>query len=297
MRIVEGAIFLSLATGLHMGIWAASPAPDGAAPAGDGGQSSVTITPASAGMAQMVQRWQTAPLAQVEMASPVAPQVTEAALPAPAPASDVPQMAVPDRPALPEAASAPEVQETPPAAPVSPPVTALAQPRTPEATPRAELRPQARPAAPTAPRLPQPDVAQAPRADTQPATPQPAARAQGKPAQKPAASGAQGREQAAAAQAAQNATLQAQWGARIQSKIHRNLFYPRGASGSGTARVALTVDRSGRLQSVQLIRSSGVAAFDQAALRAVQRAGRFAKAPHGLGEASYRFTMGLNFKP
>ncbi|WP_050930329.1 energy transducer TonB [Aestuariivita boseongensis] len=298
MRLVEGAIFLSLATGLHMGLWAAAPAPDGATPSGDNGREEITITPASAGMTQMVRAWQSPPQVATDLNATTAPETaTPVALPAPV--APAPKMALPGRPALPDHGSAPQAEETPPTAPRTPPVTALAQPAAPEASqpPAPDARPQARPRPAPAPRLQAPDTAALPRADTQPATPQPKARAQGAPQKKPSAGAASGTQQAAATQSAQSATLQAQWGARIQRKVHRSLFYPRGASGSGTARVALTVDRNGRLQGLTLIRSSGVAAFDDAALSAVRRAGRFPKAPDGLGEASYRFTMGLNFKP
>lgn len=101
----------------------------------------------------------------------------------------------------------------------------------------------------------------------------------------------------AAAETARRESLQARWGLRIQRRVHRRLIYPRGATGTGTARVALTIDRSGRLAALRLTRSSGVAAFDRAALSAVRRAGRFPPAPEGLDLALYSFSLSLSFRP
>ena len=301
MRILEGAIFLSIAAGLHMGVWIANPGSNGAKPSGDAGQSSMTIAAATRGMAQLTREWQTPPELLTDVRPSTSPHSILSAAPpvTPAPELTPPTRVVPDRPSLPETAGPPATEETAPTAPVAPPSTALLQPPPPSTVPRPEPQPKAhaRPASPALPKLAQPETATLPKADTRPSTPQPKARARGKPQNDPASDASQSEQVAAATQSAQTSALQAQWGARIQRKVHRNLFYPRGANGSGTARVALTVDRTGRLQSLQLIRSSGVAAFDEAALRAVQRAGRFPRAPSELSQPSYRFTMGLNFKP
>jgi protein TonB len=101
--------------------------------------------------------------------------------------------------------------------------------------------------------------------------------------------------QAGAASAARAKSLQAGWGAKIQSRVHRNLRYPRGETATGTARVALTILRNGQLAGAKLVRSSGHAALDRAALAAVNRAGRFPKAPSELAQASYSFTIALTF--
>ncbi len=300
MRALEGGIFLGIAAGLHMGLWVVAPGSDGAPPSGDAGQSAMTLAPATSGVAELARQWQTPPEALTDMLPSTPPiAITPAALPAPAPAQATPTVVAPDRPSLPEAANPPATEETPPVAPRSPSTTALLQPEVPKAVPRPDPTnaPQARPKPPAKPDLIQPEAATPPKADTRPSKPQPKARAQGKPNNVPASNGSEGAQSAAAAQSAQATALQAQWGARIQRKVRRNVFYPGGAAGSGTARVALTVDRSGRLQSLQLIGSSGVAAFDEAAMRAVQRAGRFPRAPSGLNAPSYRFTMGLKFQP
>ena len=109
--------------------------------------------------------------------------------------------------------------------------------------------------------------------------------------------GRQGKDSTHSAENGASAALQAGWGAKIQSRVHRQLIYPRGATGAGSASVILTVDRSGKLAALRLTRSSGTPAFDEAALRAVRKAGRFPAAPDGLTRASYSFTLSLAFRP
>lgn len=83
-------------------------------------------------------------------------------------------------------------------------------------------------------------------------------------------------------------------GAAIQSKVRRNAASPRGA-GAGRTKLALSIAPSGVLQSVRVVASSGNAALDQAAISAVKRARRFARAPNGLTKPAYTFTIALDF--
>jgi protein TonB len=107
--------------------------------------------------------------------------------------------------------------------------------------------------------------------------------------------GATGTDQAQAAAAQQRLALRAQWGARIHSRVQRNLRYPRGTARSGTAKLALKVAPNGSLQELSLLRSSGDVLLDKAAISAVQRAGRFDRAPDGLTDVSYAFSLSLTF--
>lgn len=304
MRLIEGIIFVSVAAGVHVGIWAASPQPGSAPLGGDGGKATISLEPASANVVEMVSTWQRAP-GLMQQITPVALPVPQIEAPAQhAVLTPVPKPVLPQRPALPEQGSLPQV--APPPQPPSPPSTALAKPATPQ--PPADPRPMARgdtpPQAPQPVQPTEPERFDTPRADTVPPAPrppsqaQPKAQASGQPVPKaPKGNSAQGQSQTVARGGADTSALQAQWGARIQRKVHRNLVYPRGVSESGTARVALTIDQSGRLRELRLVRSSGVAALDAAALEAVRRAGRFPKAPDALDQISYDFTLGLNFKP
>ncbi|MBZ4021470.1 hypothetical protein CKO11_03200 [Rhodobacter sp. TJ_12] len=160
-----------------------------------------------------------------------------------------------------------------------------------------------------------PPAAQAPvPPKVQPAQKAPA-RPVAKPAQKPAppaqvrhaqsrAKGTGGgRHAGKAGQAAQAAlspgqeqSLQRQWGARLRAQVERRKSYPAAAGrAAGTVVVQLRVRRDGQLLSASVARSAGHSALDAAALRAVQRAGRFPPAPKGLTKAAYGFALQITF--
>lgn len=156
-----------------------------------------------------------------------------------------------------------------------------------------------------APRDPPPAAEAPPRPDTPPEPPAP-------PKPKPAtqasaplperkAAGSGGGDAAGDSGAAEAATLsqsaaqaaRAEWGAAIRARIERRMSAPEGSAGRVS--LLLRVGADGRLISVQVAQSSGDAALDQAALKAVARVGRFPRAPQGLGETS--FTIGLRVTP
>ena len=300
MRAVETVLFLSLATGVHLGLWAMSPGPDGLPQAGDLGTGPVTLTAAAPRDADLVARWTRPPETALAPAAPPAPVAADPSVPPIPAALPVPERTVPATPPLPpgrEALARPDV--TPLPRPALPQATAPAAPAPPatDAAPvvSAVTAPQPAAAPPTRPTPPA--QAQAPDPATEPARPSQRAAGPVTAPQTPSAGSTAGRTQPSAAQTAQAQALQADWGARILRKVHRNLRHPGGTAGEGTARVALTVNRAGQLTGLRLMRSSGIAAFDQAALAAVQRAGRFPAAPDGLTEASYAFTLSLSFRP
>jgi protein TonB len=216
-------------------------------------------------------------------------------------------------PALP--AALPMIAAVPPARPridahQTAPAQPVPQPRAePVVAPRTTRHRTADPATLVPPEPPQLDTTPAlaePPADPSPRT-RPVARPEPPAHAAPAATAAGGdtgavrqvRQPSAAAQTGKPAAhdaLQARWGAQIQRKVHRRLIYPHGATGAGTTRVALSVSPSGQLTRLHVLHSSGVAAFDEAALTAVRRAGRFPAAPDGLSEANYSFTLSLTFQ-
>ena len=94
---------------------------------------------------------------------------------------------------------------------------------------------------------------------------------------------------------AARAAAQAAWAGAIQSRIARHQSYPRGARGQGRVRLQMDILADGRLGGVRVDRSSGVAAFDKAALRAARAAAPFPAAPEGLAAARYAFAQWVNF--
>ncbi|MFZ1469813.1 MAG: TonB family protein [Paracoccaceae bacterium] len=92
--------------------------------------------------------------------------------------------------------------------------------------------------------------------------------------------------------------LRAEWGGAVRSKVERKRSYPAAAKGAaGTVKVRLTLAPAGQLLGVSVVASSGNAALDAAALKAVKTVGRFPKAPKGLTDASYSFTLPMRFEP
>lgn len=252
IRLAEAAAAAGLALALHVAAFAlVPPAPGGSTAAGSGGQALVSLVPSDAALAALVQDWTAPPakMAKPEQIKPVSPDAA-AALPdlTPlAPTATAPKMPAP----LPDAQ--PQVDTTPP-----PPVPDLKPEPTPE--PKPEVKPKPRP-------KPQPA-----------ADPRPAQTASG--TGNGAQAGTSGSAQAATKDTARTASLLAEWGAKIGAKVERRKAYPRdGRGAAGRVVLWLTVSPDGRLLNVSIRQSSGSPALDQAALRAVKSAGRFARAP------------------
>ncbi|MEC7256411.1 MAG: TonB family protein, partial [Pseudomonadota bacterium] len=85
------------------------------------------------------------------------------------------------------------------------------------------------------------------------------------------------------------------WGGQIRSRIERQKRFPRNVRASGRVVVRITVTPDGRVAGASIARSSGTAAFDQAALQAVSRSGRLPRAPQGLTDATYTFSLPMDF--
>lgn len=96
--------------------------------------------------------------------------------------------------------------------------------------------------------------------------------------------------------AASDESLLADWGGRLRQKVDRARRYPSGADGqTGKVTLRLSVAASGRVLGMSVLRSSGIAALDTAAVDAVRRAGRLPQAPNGLSAASYDFNLPVVF--
>lgn len=176
----------------------------------------------------------------------------------------------------------------PPAPPVlqAPASAALTGSPRPERRPQRDPQTQAR-TRPQAPREPEGQRQAEPRQE-QPAVPRPqqARRVE----QGAAGTGASGPSPQ------QKASLMSQWGAQIRSCISRRASAPRGIREGGRVTLRLSVSRSGSIQGVGIVGSSGIAALDQAALQAARRAGRCPGAPAALTDASYAFDLPINLQ-
>ena len=334
--VIEAGIFTALAASLHVGaltLWDRSP--PGAQSAGDGGTAHVSLQAAPDAVAALAARWQAPPDAapgpEPAAAAPAAvrntPDMPRQRPPA-QPASTAPvspaapqeqSWRAPDvsrasaAPRAPEPASARQSPppDAPDAAPRGAPAQAPGTPPTPDSG--ADRPPRADTAAPqpriavrqadatqTRPRSRSGESAHAP-APERPAAP---ASSEASPAQ--TASGTGGGADAghradaeAALSDAERSSLIAGWGAEIRARVERHKRYPsalRDSRAEGTAMVRLQIDRSGTLTSLGLVRSSGHAALDEAALQAVRRAARFPSAPERLRRQNFDFELPITFR-
>lgn len=273
MRVLEAATFLGIATALHVGVWTLGAGPDGATSSGSIGQQQVSIAAATQAQSAMVAQWTRPPDTATKLArlpnAPVvagtlAPRLPQSTLQPPAANRSVAAMETP------KVASLPEIDTTTP------------KPPAPMEETREAVRPKPRPASLTA------QPSEAPR-DV--ARQKQTAKGNANHSQQ----GTKGRSDLNSTAAAATNALRAQWGSAIYAQVRRHMRYPRGTTQSGTAKLALQIASNGKLSDLRLTRSSGNAELDRAALRAVSRAGRFAKAPKGLSGDSHKFSLSLTF--
>lgn len=269
-RAAEITVFAGLAGLIHIALFASAPE-TGAQSSGAGGDALVSLQPASAEVARMAEAWRKPPdPPQIER------QNTD----------PLPQV---QPPALPQI----ELTQAPRAALLAP----LTQP--------AAARPvQADTAPPPPPKPRRSAPEQAPRAKPQ-QTPPPRANSTrntaGQAGQRAAGGGGgaeagqAGGAQTATAEAGRAAKLRNVWGNKIRARIERRKRYPSGARGQARVVLRLTVARDGRLLDHRIEKSSGIAAFDQAALAAVTRAGRFPAAPAQLDASRIRLSLPVDF--
>lgn len=263
---VEFAGFGVAAVAVHLAALAAI-APGGMSAGGDGGAGAVTVAApvgaADPAMAEMVRAWER-PVQPVVMPDPVAaPQMPDA------PSMPVPQRpeALPDLPGMtaPEAADAPRISA----------------PDLPELFNRPQSPPETRPRA-----RPDPNAKPAPRA-TQARPPAQRASGQGASAQR-----GQGAAQVQSG-VGNSASALAEWGGRIRAAVQRAQTRPQ-TRARGVVRLRLSVTAGGQLAGVSVSSSSGNAALDEAALRAVQRA-RLPRAPGGVS-GTHQFNLPVGFR-
>jgi len=276
----EFALAALAAAGLHLAGFAAlgSAVPSGVESAGDGGEALVSLMASDASVAALVKAWEAPPEVSVpEAIVPPAPEA-EAAPTLPVPEVLTAPVATPDLPDLPAVESLPDL-------------AALAPPTKP--APKPDPKPEPKPEAAPEP-APKP-VAKTPEPAAEDSAAQPAQAAAGEGEK--GAAGKSGAAQVATASGAAAADLRAEWGADIRARIERRKSYPRDGDGAaGTVKLRIVVGADGRLRGVGIVSSSGSEALDRAAIRAVERAGRFPRAPEGIADEA-SFTLPVSFRP
>ena len=221
-----------------------------------------------------------------------------------APALATPALAAPSSPVVPVAAPRPEpaslASAMPAALPTAEPPPPMPEPmsepvaKKPAAPAPKAIKPKAAAPAPVAEAPPEtkPETKTA-KAEVPAQPAQNAAEPAAAPAPQPAAQSAAKSDPAASAGEAK--ALKADWGSKVRARINRKVALPADSAPS-TVKVRLEIAASGALLAVGIAQSSGQAALDAAALKAVKSAAPFARAPKGLSEPSYSFSLPITFK-
>lgn len=286
-RHFEFGSFVVVAAVLHVAL-AASGREIGGEAGGQGGDAFVTLQGSNAQIEQVLAEWTKTPEHQHEMVTDIDPPELETADTPPLPTLQIESA---PRAQVQIAAMAPLDLPKPPVfdTATAPPPPEPPKPEVPAQTPK--VQPPADPTPPPAKDNPKPS-------ETAKASDRTTAASAGVAAQTSAGSGGtQNAGQSGNTSAigkGKEKKLLAVWGSKIQSRIERNKSMPRGFRGKGTARLLIQVAPTGQLLSVKITRSSGNPEIDKAGLSAVKRSGRFAKAPKGLDESSYRFSFNFS---
>ncbi|VFU11008.1 TonB family protein (fragment) [Methylocella tundrae] len=87
------------------------------------------------------------------------------------------------------------------------------------------------------------------------------------------------------------------WRSLVSAQLNRNKRYPPSAQGaSGAATISFSIDRSGRLVSASLVRSSGSSALDSEAVAIAHRASPFPPPPADVSGSRITLTVPVNFR-
>lgn len=102
------------------------------------------------------------------------------------------------------------------------------------------------------------------------------------------------RSNAAPTSGAGSSMSMATWRGRVMAHLNRRKRHPGGAA-RGTASVAFTIDRSGRVISARLVRSSGSAVLDREAVALARRASPVPPPPSGVGRGTVSLSVPVRF--
>lgn len=209
------------------------------------------------------------PPPEVATEAPEPPAPAKAEPPLPIPMAETPPPAIPDQPEI----TSPVAE--PPPAPVSDP------PPIPEPPAQAAKKPDAKP---------KPDPK--PKKKAKPADQGAVASPAGDAGQTKTAT----RSDGVKTSKADTGALIKRWGSAIRKKIEARKSYPAAAKGAkGKVMLRLTISRTGALLGVSVVKSSGNAALDQAAVKAAKSVKSYPAAPKGMAEPSYSFTLPMSF--
>ena len=92
--------------------------------------------------------------------------------------------------------------------------------------------------------------------------------------------------------------VRASWQKELVAHLNHFKRYPAGERNeSAEILIDLMLDEDGRVASASILRSSGMPAFDQAALDMVRRADPVPKPPAAVAQAGLQFALPVIFRP
>jgi protein TonB len=100
---------------------------------------------------------------------------------------------------------------------------------------------------------------------------------------------------AAPAQGMESSMSPATWRGALMAHLNRHKRFPQGAAAAGVATVAFTIDRSGRVLSARLVRSSGDGVLDAEAASLPRRASPVPAPPPNIGGSSITLAVPIRF--
>ncbi|MGJ8530061.1 TonB family protein [Maritalea sp.] len=272
----EAIVFGAAAVGLHLVAFVSTE--QSASSGGTQGTSAVTLVGASQSLSTLVDTWDAPPMTSIAPLGLKLPPLPDA-IPLPIQTTNFSQT-IPQTMQAPialEAPTPPKDVPTPPSPPTPAAPKVVEKP-----TPKPLQKPEVKPAAQQA--QPQPN----------PSSGQREQRATGTGG---GTGAAQSTAAAPAATSGKSKRLEAAWQAKINARVHSRMRYPRGTDKAATVVVRISLATTGHLKSVSVVKSSGVAVIDAAALEAVKRSGRFPRVPKGISRPTLDYNLTLKFTP
>lgn len=89
--------------------------------------------------------------------------------------------------------------------------------------------------------------------------------------------------------------LTAEWGKKISATFKLHQRYPANRMQAATVKVAIVLNRRGNILSANVVKSSGDAVFDDAAISMIHRSDPVPLPPAGLTEDQFSFSLDVNF--
>jgi protein TonB len=87
----------------------------------------------------------------------------------------------------------------------------------------------------------------------------------------------------------------ARWQSRVNAHLNRHKRFPAGASARGVVTVRFSINASGAVLGVSVVRTSGDAALDAAAIDMVRRASPVPAPPPGIAKSRMNLTVPVRF--